>query len=96
MGSRCIPNYANIFMNKIEKKALNAGTNFEEGVYPILLFKHFLDDIFIIWMGSVEILKKFLTQLNTIHPTIQFTANYCCPFMCEITGPHNCYCHQSR
>ena len=39
---------------------------------------------------------KFLDLLNTLHPTIKFTASFTCPFPCDIIGPHDCFCHQSR
>ena len=80
MGNRCIPNYANIFMNKIDKLVINSAAQYGEGVNPIRLFKRFLDDIFAIWCGSVEDLDKFLESLNLLHPTIKFKATYSCPF----------------
>ena len=73
MGSRCIPNYANIFMSKIDKMAINAAALFGEGIRPIRFYKRFLDDIFTIWLGSVEDLENFLDLLNTLHPTIKFS-----------------------
>ena len=96
MGSRCIPNYANLFMAGIDKNITDTAATLGEGVYPMRLFKRFLDDIFTIWTGSIEDLERFLVLLNTLHPTIKFTATYTCPFSCDIEGPHDCFCHQSR
>ena len=39
-------------------------------------YKRFIDDIFILWNGTREQLKKFIEQINALHPTINFEANY--------------------
>ena len=96
MGNRCIPNYANIFMDKLDKEAINNAAQFGNGTHPLRLWKRFLDDIFAIWCGSVEDLEKFLNLLNTLHPTIKFTFSFTSPFTCDISGPHDCWCHQSK
>ena len=31
-----------------------------------------------------------------IHPTIKFIAELTSPFKCDITGPHDCFCHQTK
>ena len=64
MGTQFAPNYANIFMTKIEHNA-------EHDKTP-LLWKRFIDDIFIIWPHSEVELLQFLNHINTVHPTIQF------------------------
>ena len=38
-----------------------------------LLWLHFIDDIFIIWMHEVEALHEFVTYLNTRVDSIKFT-----------------------
>jgi hypothetical protein len=74
MGTRCAPTIANIFMGAIEKKILNQS--------PLSLhifdqFWHrFIDDVLLIWTGSEIQLKEFLTFINSLYPTIKFTANY--------------------
>ena len=40
------------------------------------LFKRYIDDIFMIWTHGPEELKKFIKHINTIHPTIKFTADW--------------------
>ena len=47
--------------------------NHEDGTFPIRLFKRFLDDILMLWCGTVESLHSFLREINTINPSIQFT-----------------------
>ena len=49
---------------------------FGEGTYPRKFFKRYIDDLFFIWIGSLEMLLKFLEHLNTLHPTIKFTWSY--------------------
>ena len=64
MGTQFAPNYANMFMTKIEHNA-------EHDKTP-LLWKRFIDDIFISWPHSEVELLQFLNHINTVHPTIQF------------------------
>jgi len=95
MGTVCAPPYANIFMFKIDNliKDLAKSINQED---PIRLYKRFLDDIFMIWKGSIDELQNFLSQLNSLHPTIKFTAEFTSPFKCEIDGPHDCFCYGTK
>ena len=67
MATALGPNYANIFMDKFETRALNN--------YPLkpLLWKRFIDDIFMVWTHGEEQLNKFVEYLNGIHQTIKFT-----------------------
>ena len=57
-------------------------TNFEEThIYnkiggKNIFYKRFIDDIFMVWNGTVEQLKQFIKNINTIHPTIKFDAKY--------------------
>ena len=76
MGIRPAPSYANIFMAKIDKLAEGLATKFGDGVHPVRFWKRFLDDIFLIWTGSLDKLHQFLDALNTMHPTIKFTINH--------------------
>ena len=48
MGTKMAPAYANLFMGKLEKKLK------ELGKPNILLWKRFIDDIFILWTGSTS------------------------------------------
>ena len=67
MGTSLAPNYANLFMDRFETKAL-AG-------YPLkpLTWKRFIDDIFLVWTHGEESLKKFIDYLNSLPDTIKFT-----------------------
>ena len=39
----------------------------------ILMWRRFLDDIFILWTGNKEELEDFMCQINGFHETIKFT-----------------------
>jgi hypothetical protein len=67
MGSPMAPSYASLFMGKLEEDFLNSRT-----VKPTVWYR-FLDDIFMIWDGSLNDLKTFINDLNAFHPNIQFT-----------------------
>ena len=74
MGTRVAPTYANIFMMKID--TMIQGIAREMNNKLISFYKRFIDDIFIIWHGTEEDLKEFMTKINKAHPTIKFTVSY--------------------
>ena len=78
MGSKPAPAYANVFMAEtIDDKFWAIAKKYgENGEIPLKYFKRFLDDIFLIFCGSVHKLHMFFEELNTIHPTIKFTMNH--------------------
>ena len=96
MGTPCAVSYANIFMSKIDSLLTDLGKSVNNNVSPFLAFKRFIDDIFLIFCGNVEQLELFLSQINQIHPTIKFTAQYSCPYTCDITDAHACFCQSSQ
>ena len=64
--------------NKIDPLISKLAENVEGGEYPLILFKRFLDDIFLVYTGCVKI-HLFLSELNNIHPTIKFTMTHTTP-----------------
>ena len=72
MGSPFAPNYANIFMDNIERQILDNAPNNNT---PILWLR-FIDDIFAIWTYGQDSLLKFFDHMNTIHPTIKFEMSH--------------------
>ena len=42
----------------------------------LLLFKRFLDDLFLIFIGSTKSLHIFYDAINNIHPNIKFTITH--------------------
>jgi hypothetical protein len=75
MGSPMIPPYANIFMYQLEKHTVHKFTN--KGT--LLLFKRFIDDVFIITKDSN--ITELQSELNSLNPSIKLTwtppANHC-------------------
>ena len=68
MGTALAPNYANLFMDRFETKALDGWP------FKPLLWLRFIDDICLIWTHGQNELKKFIEYLNNIHPKIKFTS----------------------
>ena len=71
MGTKCAVIYANLFMSHFE----------ETYIYNLIrnncpFYKRFIDDIFLLWSGTLEELKVFIEKLNDQHPTIKFDAKY--------------------
>ena len=46
MGTKMAPAYANLFMGKLEESLIHLGKP------HILIWKRFIDDVFLIWTGS--------------------------------------------
>ena len=72
MGTPFAPNFANIFMHNCESRIL---TTAPEQKTP-LVWKRFIDDIFLVWTHGEEALLKFLDHCNQCFPTIKFTAEH--------------------
>ena len=71
MGTKCAVIYANLFLSNFE----------ETNIYELLMnkcpfYKRFIDDIFLLWNGTLDELEKLIEQLNELHPTIKFDAKY--------------------
>ena len=67
MGTKCAPNYANIFMDIFEKKF----------IYPLgnnmtRLYLQFTSDVFIKWTGTLGQLLEFKQRIEEIYPSIKF------------------------
>ena len=56
-------------MNKIDELMKELARNITNSD-PIRLYKRFLDDIFLVWKGSVPELQTFLEEINNLHPSI--------------------------
>ena len=68
MGTKMAPNYANLFMGRLEQQLINS--------WPIkpLLWLRFIDDIFCIYPDTEMEATRFIHHLNHQYPTIKFTA----------------------
>ena len=70
MGTSVAPNYANLFMDRFEIKAL-------EGFHlKPFTWLRFIDDIFMIWTHGEDSLTEFITYLNSLHQSIKFTNEF--------------------
>src|ERR1700676_502084 len=58
MGSPMIPPYANIFMHMLEKETVNKHSK------NVLLYKIFIDDVFLIIINDPIIIQNFQADLN--------------------------------
>ena len=67
VGTALAPNYANLFMDRFETKAL------ENWPRKPIIWLRFIDDIFMIWQHGRDELDQFIVYLNQIHENIKFT-----------------------
>jgi len=65
MGKRFSPSYANLYMASWEKEVL------QRSLVKPLLFKRFIDDIFIIWPNDLCSLHEFIDICNSVHQSIK-------------------------
>jgi hypothetical protein len=72
MGTKMAPSFANIFMGTLEESLLSSAP---DHLIP-LLWKRFIDDIFLIWTHGEESFQTFITHLNSAHPTIKFEISH--------------------
>ena len=70
MGTRMAPSYANLFMGNFEQHAI------DNALFKPLIWRRFIDDIFMVWTEGEENLKTFIEYLNSIHSTIKFIHEY--------------------
>ena len=70
MGTKMAPSYANIFIGKLESEFLSSCS-----LKP-LIYKRFIDDIFLVWPHTEEELLEFIVRFNSAHPNIRFTHTY--------------------
>jgi len=70
MGKVYAPALANIYMLEFDEKAMNGFK-----IKPLLFFRY-LDDIFFIWMGTLDELLEYETYLNSLIPGIKITLEY--------------------
>ena len=72
MGSPFAPNFANIFMHNCESHLLRTAPDDKTP----LVWKRFIDDVFLVWTHGEEALLKFLHHCNQCFPTMRFTAEH--------------------
>jgi hypothetical protein len=70
MGTRVAPTYANVFMNFLESKMLEDCPDRLKRL--IFAWKRFIDDILLLFLGTMDDLKELHTFLNSYHTTMKF------------------------
>ena len=78
MGSQMAPCYANIFMYCLEESWLH------KHQHKILLYRRYLDDIFLVFKGNKTEAQDCLNEFNTLHANIKIAveiSNQSCSFL---------------
>ena len=70
MGTRMAPQYANLFMGRLEQEFLDSCE-----LKPSLYLRY-IDDIFMLWPHGLDALQDFFLRFNAFHPTIKFKMDY--------------------
>ena len=70
MGSPFSPNYANLFMGKFEEDHVYSNNPYKSYIRG---WCRFIDDVFFLFSGPVELLNEFLLYINSRLPSIKFT-----------------------
>ena len=70
IGTKMTPPYIIIFVDDLEERF------FSDCDISPLVWRRYIEDIFMFWQHGEKELKKFLEILNSYNPTIKFTANY--------------------
>lgn len=65
MGTSCVASYANIYLGGWERMVF-AQERFTIFVSHVLCWHRFIDDLFIIWTGPVDLLINFIDLISTI------------------------------
>ena len=69
MGTHIAPTFANFFMHQLEQSFFSTQHHLP------LLYKRYIDDIFIIWTHGEDSFKLFYQSFNSFHPNITFSVN---------------------
>lgn len=73
MGATFAPDYANLFMGFLEQRYIHSNNPFLDN---ILLYKRYIDDLFILWRGTENELLDFHQYVNSLVDSINFSLEY--------------------
>ena len=78
MVSKLAPKYANEFMARnIDMKLRQVAEKYTENAEIAMKhMKRFPDDIFLVFLGSIQSLHMFFDEISSIHPNIKFTMSH--------------------
>ncbi|CAB1351377.1 unnamed protein product [Coregonus sp. 'balchen'] len=71
MGSKMAPNYANLYLGLFEKNVIFSPNN--PFLRHIRLWKHLIDDAFLLFQGTAEEFHRFHSFINTSSEHLKFT-----------------------
>ena len=71
MGTRCAPNFANIYMAVLEESFFQRRKTL--GMPRPVFYKRYIDDILIIWNYTLPQWEQFVASLDSYHEAIKFT-----------------------
>ena len=66
MGQKCAPELCDIMFHSLEKKFISLSDK-------IFKWYRYRDDILCFWLGDEDELANFISQINSMHPTLKFT-----------------------
>lgn len=73
MGSKMAPSYANAYMHKFENDYILCHPLFRSyGAF----YRRYIDDVFLLWTGSVNDLENFVEHLNLLDSPVKFTTKF--------------------
>ena len=70
IGTKFAPPYSTLFMAELEEEIL------QKAEFKPYLWWRCIDEIFFLWEHGEEKLKSFIYNINKMHPTIKFTADW--------------------
>ena len=91
MGSPPVPSYANSLMADIDDIIETIASKYKNDENEGLrVLKRFLDDFFLLFVGTTKDLHKLFEEANQINPTIQFTMSHTSPEQENIEDQCDC------
>lgn len=72
MGTRCAPSFVNLYLGGREHD-LFSNEDFVDLLSNILHWFRYIDDILMLWVGTVETLDQFMRMLSTNMYNLKFT-----------------------
>lgn len=73
MGTRVAPAFANIFMGAFEEMYITGDSEFHDN---IVVYKRFIDDLFLIWKGTEKTALDFVTKISNNNWGVNLTPNF--------------------
>lgn len=72
---RCAPSYANLYLGEWEL-AISGDESLTPFMEHVLMWMRYIDNVFLVWDGSPELLQDFMTELNHNEFNLNFTMTH--------------------